>query len=76
MGRSGWWESLKDVRVRSVFVREKAGWGMVGQIGQTLEVGTRNAKIHRRNFRCGLVRRVLRPCFSAPPSSNGLAISL
>ena len=50
MGRSGWWESLRDVRVRSVFERKKAGWGMVGHVGQILQVGTRNAKIHRRIF--------------------------
>ena len=49
MGRSGWWESLRDVRVRSVFVREreKAGWGMVGQTGQILQV---MQKIHAGFF--------------------------
>ena len=33
IGRSDWcwWERVRDVRVRSVFVRKKAGWGMVGQ---------------------------------------------
>ena len=44
MGRSGCWESLRDVRVRSVFVREKAGWGMVGQIGQILQGNVKNTR--------------------------------
>ena len=50
MGRSGWWESVRDVRVRSVFVRKKAGWGMVGHVGQILQVGSRNAKITPQDF--------------------------
>ncbi len=71
MGRSGCWESLRDVRVRSVFVRGKAGWGMVGQIGQTLQV---MSKIHAGFFNADWCGESLDLAFLSPPSSNGLAI--
>ena len=53
MGRSGWWwwERVRDVRVRSVvFVRKKAGWGMVGQNRAEAVYLEGNATNTRRTF--------------------------
>ena len=72
IGRSNWcwWEKGRDVRVRSVFVRKKAGWGMVGQ-NRAVYSRYVMQTIHAGLFKCGLVRPVF------PPSRpNGLTIPL